>query len=208
MSKKEKFFRSFAMVFVSFFFFSLIAEKNNGLANQTATKLKIKPLVLIGKISETPTQKNAEDDFLADDFWLSKIKINWEKIDWEKKLESAPTEEIEVVSSAYYRPLKKQKRFSQGSYRREIRLNGEGFTTSSRVRPKIGTIAADLDIFPLGTIMEIGDYGLGIVQDTGKNIQGHRIDLFMGEGQAALDRAIDWGKKTIQVKVLGKLSLG
>ena len=50
--------------------------------------------------------------------------------------------------------------------------------TASGVKAREGiTIAADWDVMPEGTIVEIEGIGYRIVQDTGSAIKGHRIDL-------------------------------
>lgn len=104
--------------------------------------------------------------------------------------------------TAYYKPLPDQKRFFAGSYRRDIRMNGAGETFSGD-EARVGHIAADLDVFPLGTMLRIPGYGLAIVKDKGSLIRDNRIDLFMGEGSHGLKRSIEWGRKNeVVVEVL------
>ena len=81
-------------------------------------------------------------------------------------------------------------------------MNGSGVTYCLGTPPRIGTIAADLTLFKPGTILEIPGYGYGTVEDIGKAIKGRRIDIFMGEGDHACEKALEWGMKTIQVKVI------
>jgi 3D (Asp-Asp-Asp) domain-containing protein len=108
---------------------------------------------------------------------------------------------IEVIATAYYKPLKKQSFYSTGSYESEIALNGSGITYSGEKATK-GVIAADLRIFPLNTIVYIPEYGYGVVKDIGGKIRGKRIDVFMGEGEVGLKKAMAWGKKRIKIYVL------
>jgi 3D (Asp-Asp-Asp) domain-containing protein len=82
--------------------------------------------------------------------------------------------------------------------------------TYSGVRVKrdlYSTIAADLDIFPIGTILFIPGYGYGVVADKGGAIKGNRIDLYYDTVE---DVYKYWGKKKIQVYIVkkgnGKLS--
>lgn len=63
----------------------------------------------------------------------------------------------------------------------------------------ISTIAADLDIFPLGTILYIPNYGYGIVADKGSAIKGKKIDLFF---ETVEDVYSQWGKKEVEVYVI------
>lgn len=106
-----------------------------------------------------------------------------------------------VVATAYYMPLKNQKRYLHGSFREEVEMNGNGLTFTEEMAT-IGTIAADLKIFPIDTVLFIPDYGIGIVKDIGSRIRGKRIDLYMGKGDKGLKKAVDWGKRKLEVFVL------
>ena len=44
-------------------------------------------------------------------------------------------------------------------------------------RDLYSTIAADLRVFPLGTILFVPGYGYGVVADKGGAIKGNRLDL-------------------------------
>jgi 3D (Asp-Asp-Asp) domain-containing protein len=109
--------------------------------------------------------------------------------------------EIEAMATAYYKPLKKQSVYSTGSYEDEIALNGSGITYSGEKATK-GVIAADLRIFPLDTIVYIPEYGYGVVKDIGGKIRGRRIDVFMGEGEIGLKKALAWGERKTKIYVL------
>ncbi|MFO7841479.1 MAG: 3D domain-containing protein [Fidelibacterota bacterium] len=69
--------------------------------------------------------------------------------------------------------------------------------TASGTKACRGIIAADTDIYPMGTIMFIEGYGFGRVEDRGSAIKGHHIDLFF----KSHDRAMEWGNKIMKVKV-------
>ncbi|MCL6615572.1 MAG: 3D domain-containing protein [Anoxybacillus ayderensis] len=74
--------------------------------------------------------------------------------------------------------------------------------TYSGVRVKrdlYSTIAADLNIFPIGTILFIPGYGYGVVADTGSAIKGHKIDLYY---ETVDDVYKHWGKKKVNVYVV------
>lgn len=74
-------------------------------------------------------------------------------------------------------------------------------------RDHVSTIAADKKIFPIGTVLFIPGYGLGVVADTGSAIKGKKIDLYF---EKKADVYKQWGKKKVGVYVLeegnGKLS--
>lgn len=66
-------------------------------------------------------------------------------------------------------------------------------------RDLYSTIAADLDIYPIGTIMYIPGYGYGVVADKGSAIHGNKIDLYY---PTVKDVYAEWGKKTIDVYII------
>jgi len=68
-------------------------------------------------------------------------------------------------------------------------------------RDFVSTIAADLDVFPLGTILYIPDYGYGIVADKGAKVKGEHIDLYFPTVEDVYQQ---WGKKTVDVIVIEK----
>ena len=71
--------------------------------------------------------------------------------------------------------------------------------TASGVKAREGiTIAADWDVMPEGTIVEIEGIGYRIVQDTGSAIKGHRIDIYFEEHEDALD----FGVQEVRVRVV------
>ena len=48
-------------------------------------------------------------------------------------------------------------------------------------RDLYSTVAADLNVFPIGTILFIPDYGFGVVADKGGAIKGNRVDFFFNK---------------------------
>ena len=66
-------------------------------------------------------------------------------------------------------------------------------------RDLYSTIAADLDVFPLGTILYIPDYGYGVVADIGGAITGNKIDLYYDTIEDVYNQ---WGKKELDVYVI------
>jgi 3D (Asp-Asp-Asp) domain-containing protein len=82
--------------------------------------------------------------------------------------------------------------------------------TYSGVRVKrdlYSTIAADLNVFPIGTVLFIPDYGYGVVADKGGAIKGNSLDLYY---ETVQDVYKQWGKKELKVYVVkmgnGKLT--
>ena len=69
--------------------------------------------------------------------------------------------------------------------------------TSNGTKASKGTIAADINLYPYGTILYVPGYGWGEVHDTGRAIKGNRIDLFFSSHR----RALEWGRKRVKVEV-------
>lgn len=74
-------------------------------------------------------------------------------------------------------------------------------------RDLYSTIAADTNVFPLGTVLFIPGYGFGVVADTGSAIKGNKVDLYY---ETVEDVYSQWGKKTLDVYIVemgeGKLT--
>ncbi len=74
-------------------------------------------------------------------------------------------------------------------------------------RDLFSTVAADIDVFPIGTILFIPDYGYGVVADTGSAIKGDKVDLYYDTVDEVYNK---WGKRTLEVYIVemgeGKLT--
>ena len=68
-------------------------------------------------------------------------------------------------------------------------------------RDLYSTVAADISVFPIGTILFIPGYGYGVVADIGGAIKGNRLDLYY---ETVNDVYSKWGKKQIDVYVVKK----
>jgi hypothetical protein len=67
-----------------------------------------------------------------------------------------------------------------------------------RAFPRKGTIAADTDYYPFGTVMHVPGWGTGIVDDVGGAIKGpERLDL-MHRSHRAANR---WGRQRVTVTI-------
>lgn len=66
-------------------------------------------------------------------------------------------------------------------------------------RDLYSTIAADLDVYPLGTVLYIPDYGYGVVADKGSAITGNRIDLYYPSIE---DVYAEWGKQEVEAYIV------
>lgn len=112
--------------------------------------------------------------------------------------------------TAYYSPLPCQVRYATGSYTGDIRLNGSGVRSADGTPVYPGMIAAPRT-YAFGTKMDIPGVGIVSVHDRGGAIVASdregvydRLDVWMGYGDKGLTRALNWGKRTLNVVVYGK----
>lgn len=68
-----------------------------------------------------------------------------------------------------------------------------------KTNPNQKVIAVDPNIIPLGTKVYVEGYGTAIAGDTGGDIKGNRIDLFIPNRQDALN----FGRRQVTVTVIG-----
>lgn len=73
-----------------------------------------------------------------------------------------------------------------------------GNRTKTGTWPKIGTIAVDPKVIPLGTKLYVEGYGVGKAEDTGGAIKGNRIDVFLDTEE----ECVKWGRKKLKVYIL------
>lgn len=78
-------------------------------------------------------------------------------------------------------------------------MYGVTFSGVQVKRDLYSTIAADLDVYPIGTIMWIPGYGFGVVADKGSAINGNKIDLYY---HTVADVYEQWGKKEVEVHII------
>jgi peptidoglycan hydrolase-like protein with peptidoglycan-binding domain/3D (Asp-Asp-Asp) domain-containing protein len=114
------------------------------------------------------------------------------------------------IISAYYSPLPCQEHYNTANYEKEIALNGNGTNGADGTNVFPGMIAAPRS-YPFGTKMDIPGIGIVGVHDRGGAIVSSdtgafaydRLDIWMGYGDKGLDRAMKWGKRTVDVEVYG-----
>jgi 3D (Asp-Asp-Asp) domain-containing protein len=66
-------------------------------------------------------------------------------------------------------------------------------------RAAYSTIAADLRVFPIGTILYIPGYGYGVVADKGSAVRGRKIDLYFESRRQVFS---EWGKRKVRISVI------
>jgi peptidoglycan hydrolase-like protein with peptidoglycan-binding domain/3D (Asp-Asp-Asp) domain-containing protein len=132
-----------------------------------------------------------------------------ESLDGNSEDASSP-ETMTFTISAYYSPLPCQNKYTTGSYEGDIRLNGGGVRGADGTAVYPGMIAAPKS-YQFGTKMDIPGVGLVAVHDRGGAIKSYsgangvydRLDIWMGYGDKGLQRALNWGKRNVDVVVYG-----
>jgi 3D (Asp-Asp-Asp) domain-containing protein len=110
-------------------------------------------------------------------------------IDWSKY----PT--AEVVATGYTAGVE-----STGKYPNDPAY-GITYSGLKVKRDLYSTIAADLNVFPIGTVLFIPGYGYGVVADKGGAIKGNRLDLYFDTVKDVYEQ---WGKKYVTVYIVEK----
>jgi len=76
--------------------------------------------------------------------------------------------------------------------------------TRSGERPRVGTVAADPRVLPIGTVLRIHPHrGLYTVLDTGSGLKGRELDIYM----PSCRKARAFGRRTVQVEIVRRPSL-
>ena len=73
-----------------------------------------------------------------------------------------------------------------------------GDTTRMGTPARVGVIAVDPNVIPLGSVVEIEGYGTYSAEDTGSAIIGRKVDIFL----SSHSEAINFGVRTVRVRVL------
>ena len=73
-----------------------------------------------------------------------------------------------------------------------------GYRTATGTWPSRGTVAVDPEVIPLGTKLYVEGYGPAVAADTGGDIKGQRVDLYMD----SYEEAIQFGRRQVLVEVL------
>ena len=63
--------------------------------------------------------------------------------------------------------------------------------TASGGQARVGTVAADTRVLPIGTLVYIAGFGWGRVEDQGGAIQGDKLDIWFDDH----DKARQWGRR-------------
>ena len=72
-----------------------------------------------------------------------------------------------------------------------------GGRTATGTRARVGSIAVDPKVIPLGTKVYVKGYGYAVAEDTGGNIKGNTVDLYMNSTGACLQ----WGVRYVPLYI-------
>jgi 3D (Asp-Asp-Asp) domain-containing protein len=75
-----------------------------------------------------------------------------------------------------------------------------GITATGKRATAGRTVAADWNVLPPGTVVEIEGIGRRIVEDKGGAIKGNRLDLFL-PSRSAVDK---FGRRKLKVEIISK----
>jgi len=112
--------------------------------------------------------------------------------------------------TAYYSPLPCQHSYVTGSYEGDIRLNGRGTNGADGTEVYPGMLAGP-KVYEFGTKISIPGLGIGSIHDRGGAIVSSngndgvydRLDIWLGYGDKGLERALNWGRRTVTTTVYG-----
>jgi 3D (Asp-Asp-Asp) domain-containing protein/peptidoglycan hydrolase-like protein with peptidoglycan-binding domain len=109
--------------------------------------------------------------------------------------------------SAYYSPDINQMKYVSGSYGGDLAMNGNGTHGADGTPVYVGMISAPSE-YAYGTKIFIEGLGVGTVHDRGGAIYTtkgyHKLDIWMGRGDKGRIRAISWGSRMVEGKIVDK----
>ncbi len=73
-----------------------------------------------------------------------------------------------------------------------------GHNTATGLRPRVGLVAVDPQLIPLGTKMYIEGYGFAMAADTGGAIKGKIVDVFF----ETVRECLVWGRRKAKIYIL------
>lgn len=103
------------------------------------------------------------------------------------------------IPASRHRELGRTKTFEATAYTLEDG-DGDGLT-STMVEPQEGrTIAVDPEVIPYGSRVIIDGHTY-IAEDCGGAIKGNRLDIYMGSGPEAREKALKFGRREVEAIV-------
>ena len=70
--------------------------------------------------------------------------------------------------------------------------------TATGTIPRVGVIAVDPEVIPLGSVVYVEGYGFAVAEDTGGAIKGDRIDIYLDSEE----ECIQWGRRDVTIYII------
>lgn len=153
------------------------------------------------KLTQAKKKISNEDRRLKDieDQYRRDIKKKQNKVTEVKSTKKTNNSSMNKTKSE---PINVGKTYRMESTAYTPHCNGcSGFTATGinvKQNGRENIIAVDPSVIPLGTRVWVEGYGEAIAADTGGAIKGNRIDVLFQSKQ----KALNWGRKTVTVKIL------
>ena len=116
-----------------------------------------------------------------------------------KKVLSASSETV----SAKAKKIKLKESGKGFQYKKKITVRAYAYTGGGRTamgtKARVGAIAVDPSVIPLGTKVYVEGYGYARAEDTGGNIKGNTIDVYMNSTGACMKWGVQY--KTVYIDV-------
>lgn len=198
MNQLDDFLRRLAMTFLFLTALLMTYQSISGVKSKTLLAFvslkmneahKLEEKLKINLVEFTNHQVHSVETF------LSSSKASAETVPLEKSVDWSKYPKETVVATGYtagYESTGKDK--DNPSY-------GITYSGVKVKRDLFSTIAADLNVFPIGTILFIPGYGYGVVADKGGAIKGNELDLYY---ETVKDVYHSWGKKELEVYIVHK----
>lgn len=126
------------------------------------------------------------------------------------KSDTIKPKQILKISAAAKAAAKKASTKANAPAYKEITVTATAYTASCKgcsgitytginlkKNPNAKVISVDPKVIPLGSKVYVPGYGEAIAGDKGSSVKGNKIDVFIPNKQ----RALQWGSKTLKVKV-------
>lgn len=187
-------------------FFGALLTTVSAVTNVSAVDLKA--------LGDTQTVSNQDTEAEVDNLSFKKVALEKKSLNYQKAktkyISSAQVEGPKTLAEAVNFEQYPSATVMATGYTAGVESTGKtpghpeyGITYSGVkvLRDLYSTIAADLSVYPIGTILFIPDYGYGVVADKGSAIQGNKIDLYYPTVEDVYE---EWGKKEVEVYLVKK----